>query len=232
MAAVNVNQVERRASLLLGGVLLVTGLRRRSPVGAVLALAAGELLYRGISGHCHLYQTFGLSTADGRRLQEAGAPGDAMQVERSITIGKSADELYRVWREPGNLSRIMGHFAEVTTVSENRTHWLVRGPLGQSREWDVRVVEDLPGELLRWESIEGAELPSEGTVRFRPAPSDWGTEVTLRLCFQVPGGTIGAAVVKLLPVAPSLLVSKALRRFKSLVETGEIPTTEHQPAAR
>jgi uncharacterized membrane protein len=232
MAPVNVNQLERGASALLGGALLIFSLKRRSPAGAVLTLAAGELLYRGISGHCHLYQILGLSTTDGRQWQEAGAPADAMQVERSITIGKPADQLYRIWREPGNLSQIMGHFAEVTAVSENHMHWLVRGPLGQSRQWDVQVVEDHPGELLHWESLEGAELPNEGTVRFHPAPSDWGTEVTLRLRFRVPGGAIGAAAVKLLPVAPSLLVSKALRRFKSLVETGEIPTTERQPAAR
>jgi uncharacterized membrane protein len=232
MATVNVNQVKRGASMLLGEVLLIVSLRRRSPVGAVLVLAAGELLYRGISGHCHLYQTLGLNTTGARGQYEAGAPADAMQVEHSITIRKSADELYSVWRKPRNLSRIMRHFAEVTAVSANRTHWLVRAPFGQSREWDMQVVEDRPGELLRWKSIEGAEFPSEGTIRFYSAPRDWGTEVTFRLRFQIPGGTLGAVTMKLLPVAPGLLVSKALRRFKSLIETGEIPTTERQPAAR
>jgi uncharacterized membrane protein len=96
----------------------------------------------------------------------------------------------------------------------------------------MQVVEDRPGELLRWKSIEGAEFPSEGTIRFHSAPRDWGTEVTFRLRFQIPGGTLGAVTMKLLPLAPGLLVSKALRRFKSLIETAEIPTTERQPAAR
>lgn len=232
MAEVNVNSAERGASALLGGALLIWGLRRRSLVGAALTLAAGELLYRGISGHCHLYQTLGLNTAEGRGWQEAGTPPGAVSVERSITIGKSSEEVYRLWREPETLYRIMGHFAAVTPVSHNLTHWRVRGPFGQTLEWDARVVEDFPGELLGWESIEGAKLPNEGVVRFQPAPEGRGTEVTMRLRFLPPGGKLGAAAMKLLPLAPGLLISKALRRFKSLVETGEMPTTEGQPAAR
>ena len=75
-------------------------------------------------------------------------------------------------------------------------------------------------------------MPVEGLVRFHPASGDWGTVVTLRLQFDPPGGVLGGAALKLLGAAPGLLASKALRRFKSLVETGEIPTTDHQPAGR
>jgi uncharacterized membrane protein len=179
-----------------------------------------------------LYRALGVSTVTGGARRGAGAPADASEVERAITVGKSADELYRYWREPRNLSRIMGHFAEVTAVSEDRAHWSARGPLGRSMEWDSRVVEDRPGELLRWESLEGAELPNEGSVRFRPAPGDRGTEVSLRFRFDPPAGRLGDAASRLLVAASSALVARALRRSKSLIETGEIPTTEHNPSAR
>ena len=56
---------------------------------------------------------------------------------------------------------------------------------------------------------------------------------TLRLRFDPPGGVLGDAPVELLGHKPlNLAADGVLRRFKSLVETGEIPTTERQPAAR
>ena len=75
-------------------------------------------------------------------------------------------------------------------------------------------------------------MPNEGSIRFRPAPGDWGTKVRLRFRFASPSGVLGEAASKLLNVVPSMLAGKALRRFKSLAETGEIPTTEHNPSAR
>ncbi len=228
----NVNRLERTASVLLGGALLIRGLTRPSLAGAGLAVIGGGLLNRGITGRSYLYKVLGTSTATGDARHAAGVPADAPQVERTITIGKPADELYRFWREPRNLSRIMGHFAEVTAASEDRTHWLVHGPLGRSVEWDAQVVEDRPGEFLRWESLEEAKLRNEGSVSLRPAPGDWGTEVTLRFRFDPPGGAIGKAALKRLGAVPGTLAGRALRRLKSLVETGEIPTTERNPSAR
>jgi uncharacterized membrane protein len=157
---------------------------------------------------------------------------NAPEVERSITIGKPAGELYRSWRNPRNLRRIMEHFAEVSTMGEDRQHWRVSFPLGQSLEWDARIVEEHPDGFLRWASLPGSKLPNEGSLRLSPAPGDRGTEVKLYFRFDPPGGVLGDAAVKLLGFVPAMVAEKALRRFKSLAETGEIPTTEHQPAAR
>ncbi|BDP43794.1 hypothetical protein DAETH_37630 (plasmid) [Deinococcus aetherius] len=211
------SQEQRRVTLILGGVLLTLGLRRVSFGGAALALAGGALLYRELS----------------RQSGQAGAETHMAEVTRSITIGKSAAELYRFWREGGHLPRVMGHFAEITETDMDQAHWTVRVPGGRSLSWDTRVVESRPGELVSWQSLPGTELPNRGEVHFRPAPGDRGTEVTLRLHFQPPGGTLGAAAARALNgLVPSLLVGDALRRFKSLVETGEIPTLDRNPSAR
>jgi uncharacterized membrane protein len=230
--SINVGRPERMASAALGGALIVLGFRRRSPGGAAMALLGGGLLYRGVSGHCRLYQALGRSTAGYRDRAPSGAPDGTLEIERSITIGKTAEELYHFWRQPNNLSRIMGHFAEITSENGGRMRWKVRGPFGRVMEWDAQTVEERPGEFLLWESLEGADLPNVGMVRFRPAPAGQGTEVSLHFNFIPPGGALGAAALGLLDLAPKMVAGKALRRFKSLVETGEIPTLERNPSAR
>jgi uncharacterized membrane protein len=216
----------------LGGTLLTLGLKRRSLGGAAMAFVGGWLFYRGVDGRGRPLRAPGTRTATDRERREVGAPADAMGMERSITVGQPADELYRFWRDPEHLARVMGHFAEVDSPSEDRQHWTLRGSFGRNVAWDSRVVEERPGEFLRWESLEGAPLPNEGSVRFRPAPGDRGTEVTLRFRFDPLGGALGDAAMKRLGVVPDAITKKALRRFKSLAETGEIPTLERNPSAR
>ena len=226
------NRVERMASALLGAVLLTRGVRRPSLGGAAASFVGADLVYRGITGHSAIYRAIGASPV-GRRSRRAGAvAAGSPEVERAITIGKPADELYHFWRVPENFSRVMGDFAEMRAVSDTRSHWIVRGPRGRTLEWDSEIVEERPGELLRWESLGGAKVPNEGRVRFRPAPDGWGSEVTLSLRFDPPGGALGDAAAKLLEIVPRQAASSVLRRFKALVETGELPTLAHNPSHR
>lgn len=229
-----VGQFGQVATALVGGVLLSMGLKSRSLGGMAVALAGGGLIYRGTRGRSLIGGLPGIRMRrlTGRASREEGVVTGGPVMERSITIQKPGHELYRAWRLAENLSRVMGHFADVTTVGPDLQHWKVHGPMGKTFEWDSHVVEEHPGEFLRWESLKGAELPNEGQVRFRPAPADWGTVVTLRFRFSPPGGALGEAARKLLGDAPTVLAHKALKRFKSLVETGEIATTDHNPAAR
>jgi uncharacterized membrane protein len=225
---VNIHQVERAISIILGGMLILRSIRRLSLRGAALA---GVLLYRGVSGHSHLYQVFGMNTATGR-WRGTGASKGAVEVVRSITIGKPAHELYQLWRDPQTLSQIMGGLADVTQVSGNRQHWVLHGPFEKDIEWDAQVMEDQPDRRLTWKSLEGAMSPNEGVLSLKPAPRDWGTEVHLRFRFDPPGGTAGNMIARRLNIVTRLLAAKALRRFKSLAETGEIPTLKHTPAVR
>jgi uncharacterized membrane protein len=217
---------------LLGGAIVTAGLRRRSPGGMVTALAGGGLLYRGLSGRS---RSSGVPevNADG----QSPAPPGAAELQATITIGKSPDELHRLWREPRTLPQIVGHMAEVRVSADDQAHWSVRGPAGRRLEWQTRVVEERPGEVVRWESLPGAPVPNGGAVRFRPGPAGEGTETTLLMHFDPPGGRLGVAAATALGTRLGLplrnaLLRKVLRRFKSLAETGEIPTLERNPAAR
>ncbi|GHO48286.1 YgaP-like transmembrane domain [Ktedonospora formicarum] len=140
----NVHPVERRISAALGGALLLKSLTRRSLTQATLATA---LLYRGLTGHSFLYQLLDISSAPGGRQREAGAP----EIKRAITIEKPAYELYHLWRDPQNLSRILGDFAEVSQGGDNRMHWRVQSPFMRTLEWDTEIVEERPGEIIRWQ---------------------------------------------------------------------------------
>jgi uncharacterized membrane protein len=62
---INVAPTERWVSLFGGGVLVTCGLLRGSTSGLALAGLGAALAYRGFTGHCHLYQSLGYSTADG-----------------------------------------------------------------------------------------------------------------------------------------------------------------------
>ncbi|MBA4067613.1 MAG: cyclase [Isosphaera sp.] len=226
-SGVNVGDTERVVSAAVGGVLALLGLARRSLGGGAAALAGGGLLYRGLTGRCHLYGALGVNTA-------AGQSTGPVEVRRSVTVDRPADELYRLWREPQTPARVFGFFADVAPVDPTRARWTVRLPLGRTLTWETRVTEDRPGQAVRWESTEGAPVRNSGEVTFGPSlsPLEKGTVVTLRVRFTPPGGAVGGGLVKLLGVAPDALAGKALKYFRSLAETGEIPTTDRQPAAR
>jgi len=205
----------------LGAAAVVAGLGGRKQGATALALAA-------VAGAGAMGAMRGMQS--GSRKQ--GAASGREEVERSITIGKSADELRRTWLDPRTLPQAMARFATVRPGGEGRMHWKVEGPLGHAYEWDAETV-DRPGGGIGWRSLPGAAIPNEGSVRFQPAPAGRGTVVTLHVRFDPPGGALGEGLLKLLGSTPlDLVADAALRRFKNLVETGEIPTTVRQPAAR
>lgn len=159
-------------------------------------------------------------------------PARDTEASRSITVARPADELHDLWRDPERLSLVMGGFAEIDSSDGDRLRWSVDGPLDREIAWETDVVEEERGELIRWRTPEDAMLPNEGSVRFREARGDRGTVVTLSISFDPPGGTLGEAALKRLEIVPESLVATALDRFKSLAETGEIPTLRGNPSGR
>lgn len=157
-------------------------------------------------------------------------PGNqGIKVVRAVTIRKPAAELYEFWRDLPNLVKVINHPVTITTTGTEESHWVVSAPGGKSVEWDAVIVNDQPGRLIAWRSRDGAEVENAGSVRFEDAPGDEGTEVTVALEYNPPGGKLGAAIAKLTRDSAGSQVYDALRRFKALMEAGEIPTIEGQP---
>lgn len=149
------------------------------------------------------------------------------RIVRAVTIRKPANELYSFWRRIENLQRVIKDPVTITAISADESHWKVTAPTG-TVEWDSLIINDEPGALIAWRSREGADVPNAGTVRFAPAPGDEGTEVTVALEYDPPGGALGKLAAKLTGEDAGLQVYIALKRLKALMEAGEIPTTEGQ----
>ena len=213
----------RRAVTAVGsGVLLLYGVARRSVRGALAVVAGGWLLRRALRGDSGSQGSGNWSASQTDTAK--GAPRTALDVQRSVTVERPAEELYERWREPETHEQMWAHFADVEQTGEDRQHWETTGPRGVSLEWDAEVVAADPGEFLRWKSLPGAQVPNEGSVRFLERGDGEETEVTLHLRFDPPGGRVGTAVMERLDLVPYAAAGKALRRFKSLVERGETPT--------
>ena len=207
----------------IGAAAIVARLGGRNKGAAALALTA----FAGAGAVGALR-----ATQPGRGKAGSRNQGGEPEVERSITIGKTADELRHSWLDPRTLPQAMAGFATVRATGEGRMHWKVEGPLGRAWEWDTETV-DRPGEGIGWRSLSDGAISNEGWLRFHPAPAGRGTVVTLRVRFDPPAGALGDGLLKLLGTTPlDLVADGVLRRFKNLVETGEIPTTVRQPAAR
>lgn len=149
-------------------------------------------------------------------------------VTRAVTIRKPAAELYGFWRRLENVSQVVKHPVTITSLSDRESHWSVSAPAGKRVEWDAEILQDEPDRLIAWRSKSGAEVENAGSVRFQPAPGDEGTEVIVSLEYSPPGGKLGALIAKFTRDSAGAQVGDALRRFKALMEAGEIPTIEGQ----
>jgi len=235
-STVNVAGVERWASAIGGAALAAYGVKQlkdRSPAGAALAAAGSALIYRGATGHCHVYEAAGINTAAGDGDTRAALSGErGVNLEEVVTINADPDALYAFWRRFDLLPSFMPHLVAVDAIDSRRSHWVARAPGGRTVQWDAEIINEIPGELIGWRTLDGADVVSAGSVRFRPATGGRGTEVRVRLQYDPPAGKIGAALAWLLGHDPASTIREDLRRFKQLMETGEIATTGGQPRGR
>lgn len=170
-------------------------------------------------------------TARARSGDLVTSPGEAY-VEQSMTVNKSPQECYDYWRNLQNHPKFSRMLESVTSIDERRSHWVMKAPAGVKLEWDAEISIDRPGQRLAWHSLEGASVTHAGTVRFEPAPGGRGTVVRVLMHYRPPLGRASANLARLLGHDPNGEVREDLRRFKALIETGEIPTTAGQPSGR
>lgn len=150
---------------------------------------------------------------------------------RAVTINKPRQELYAFWRDFKNLERFMENVEKIEVLDQTRSHWTVSAPGGGSVEWDSLVVEDQPGRRIAWRSADGADIDNSGWIEFEDGPPGRGTVVRVEISYDPPGGTVGKLAAKVLQREPRIQARRELRRFKQLMETGEVATSKAPDAA-
>jgi uncharacterized membrane protein len=161
----------------------------------------------------------------------AAQDGDQELVGRTVTIGRPRQEIYQAWRDFTKFPTFMDNVDQVQDLGGGRSRWVIKGPAGKDVELVTKLVEDKPGERLSWESEPDSDVDTAGILELTDAPGDRGTYARLLMSYDAPGGAIGRGIAKLLQREPSLQARRDLRRFKQLMETGEV-TKNASPSAR
>lgn len=162
-------------------------------------------------------QKLSQTSADGH-TQNSGST----HVTKSVTVNRSTEEVYSYWHDFANFPRFMQHLESVSMTGERRSRWRAHGPAGSIVEWEADTVQDEPNRLISWRAVEGSDVRNSGTVRFEAGPNGKGTVVRVELDYDPPGGMIGAAAAKLMWKSPDQMLEDDLRRFKQIMETGEV----------
>jgi uncharacterized membrane protein len=156
----------------------------------------------------------------GRAARQSGSPA-GIRVAESITINRSASEIYEYWRDLRHLPAFISHLESVT-VDNGTSTWRAKGPAGVTLEWRAELTEDQAGQRLAWRSLPNASIPNRGQVRLARAAGDRGTQLSVELFYEPPGGPLGAAFARLLGALPAAQLQSDLRRLKQILETGEV----------
>jgi uncharacterized membrane protein len=197
----------RWGALITGGALALIGLSKRSKSGVAIATAGGLLSYAGA---------------------KVGTQQRELIARSSILLNCTPEEAYQFWSKFENLPLFMRHLESVTLLEENRSRWTAIGPFGKRITWDAEIAFDRAGDVIAWRSLPESEIYVDGIVKFRNAPANRGTIITVVVVYQPPAGAIGGALSKLLGKDPSFMMRQDLRRLKALIEASEIPTIDGQ----
>lgn len=208
-----------------GGALVLTGVARRSRFGMLLALIGSGLVYRAWNGKEQDYAAK-LSLDKGTPTQMSIPHGEGIRVDKTVSIDRSPEEVYRYWRRLENLPRFMSHLEAVTQLDHTHSHWVAKAPAGMKVEWDAEIINEVENELIGWRSVEGSDVQNAGSVHFEPAPNGRGTRMHVVMRYSPPAGKIGALFAKLFGEEPNQTVAEDLWRFKRLMEQGEMQNTE------
>ncbi|BBN95872.1 cyclase/dehydrase [Deinococcus grandis] len=221
-AAGQLPALERSVMGSVGVALMGAGLRSARPLQKLVLGSVG-------AGLAAMAATGRNPLATALKIRQT--PQGEVLVSDAVTIGKPADDLYRVWRDLAGLPRLMTHLKAVEVLDERRSHWTVEAPTG-TVSWDAALTADEPGRRIAWAALPGAAIENHGEVLFRPAPGDRGTEVVVRLAYRPPGGSAGAIAARLFGEEPAQQLRDDLMRFKREQELGFAPTTDGQSSAR
>jgi uncharacterized membrane protein len=193
----------------------------------LLGLGAA-LVHRGVTGHCHGYHLLGIHTSQQPSATVIPAK-QGCQVECSVTIARPAADLYTFWRNVENLPTVMRHLQQVEALNDRQSKWTASGPLNFTLSWEAEIFNERENELIAWRSLPDSAVDTAGSIRFTPLAHDRGTAIVVNLRYNPPGGKVSEKFAALFGAGLKSQIEEDLRRFKSSMEAGEVPSVIGQP---
>ena len=213
--SVNVGDKERMLSAIAGGALTLYGLRRGSLGGLLIAGLGAALGYRGLTGHCAMYEKLGIDAGGAQR--SVGNLG--VKIDREIVVNAPPERLYGIWRNFENLPRLLSHVERVEVLSPTRSRWTLKAPISIS--WEAELINDKLNQLIAWRTVGNQWVNHAGSVSFEPIDGG-ATRVHVSLQYDPPGGRIGHAVASLFSEDAGSQIEQDLANFKRAVEEGRL----------
>jgi uncharacterized membrane protein len=151
-----------------------------------------------------------------------------IRLKKRLTVDRPPEESYRYWRDFTNLPKFMDFIDRIQILDEKLSRWTAVAPGDLDLSWNTEITADSENEMIAWRSLEGSLMDARGSVRFEPAPAGRGTVLSVTMQYVPPAGKVGSAFTNLFARQPGARLEEALRRFKQLLETGEIATTSQK----
>ena len=193
-------------TLVFGATALVAyGLTRRSKTGTALAAAGGLIAYKAV--------------------QNSSQKANTRAV---FLVNATPEQAYSLWRDFAGLPRFMVHLKSVRELDGRRSEWVAVGPGQRDVRWTAEITDETPNQRIAWRSLPGSDVHTSGSVDFRADPQGRGTYVSADVQYTMPGGALTTGLAALFGKNPEFIVREDVRRFKRLLETGEVPTTVGQ----
>lgn len=202
-----------------GGLLMVMGFRKGGLLGLATRIVGTIVFFRGIRHISPLKEMF----PDGPPHNPSDIGSEAIRTEAEIEVECSREELFKVWRDLENLPAFMDKVLSVRELGPNLSHWVVKGPAGTALNFDAEIINEVPDQLIAWQTVDRTSVVHAGSVHFTTL-NDGRTRVRVVMRYDPPGHGLGHAVAQLFGSNPQEDIERFLARFKEIMETGQVPS--------
>lgn len=209
----NVGEIERAMSALAGVAMLGYAWKRGSKS---LALMSTGLVLRGASGYCPAYAAMGVNHTATSERALSGSRG--IHVREAVTIQAPQETLYRFWRQLSRLPEVMPHLESVVQLDGKRSLWTAKAFDRVPITWQAEIINEVPFETIAWKTLPDQTIQHAGSVTFKPAPGNAGTEVRVHLQYSPPGGQAAGWFAWLAGQDPAKLTRQGLQALKRKLE--------------
>ena len=155
-----------------------------------------------------------------RRRRMSAAP--STRLGRSVRVDAEPYDVYTAWRRLEELSELLAPLCSVERLDAVRSCWTALTPDGELVQWEAEIVDDVPGELIVWNTT-GGPVEAIAYVHFSADPGGRGTHVEVEMEFCLPEPTA-------YPGAPDVVLERGLRRLEQLFDRGDLPPAHPRPS--